>query len=229
MEKEGWQIADWLNANGFAAIVLKYRLPRAPGSDYTVQEHALANAARAMRMVWSRAQTWGIDPAPIGFMGFSAGGEIAALIETRFYRGNDAKDPIDRVSARPDFAVVVDPSYRPGTITVPKDAHPTLLVCADCFSAEKRSRPAVSVALEIVVLLRNNYAQPVAEYERQKYGNQAIPQPIVIEVLSDTSNKFSVDELMVFGLTGGKSFKIFDRESRRCGHAISANINHAIC
>jgi len=65
-------------------------------------------------------------------MGFSAGGELAALAETRFDRGNpQASDPIDRASSRPDFAVVVYPGFRPGLITVPPDAPPTFLICAD--------------------------------------------------------------------------------------------------
>jgi acetyl esterase/lipase len=130
--KEGWDIADWLNANGLAAFVLKYRLAKAPGSKYTVEEHAFADTSRAMRVVRSRAKEWNIDPARIGFMGFSAGGELAALIETRFDAGKAAADdPIDRASSRPDFAVVVYPGFRPGVITVPKDAPPTFLVCAD--------------------------------------------------------------------------------------------------
>jgi endo-1,4-beta-xylanase len=132
IDKEGWEIADFLNRNGIAAFVLKYRLARAPGSHYTVEGNALADAARAMRTVRSRAAEWGVDPARIGIMGFSAGGEVAALMETRFDAGNaNAADPIDRASSRPDFAVVVYPGYRPGTITVPKDAPPTFLVCAD--------------------------------------------------------------------------------------------------
>jgi acetyl esterase/lipase len=132
IDKEGWDIADWLNKNGIAAFVVKYRLARAPGSHYTVDGNALADAARAMRTVRYRAKEWGVDPARIGFMGFSAGGEVAALIETRFDKGNDSSsDPIDRVSSRPDFAVVVYPGFKPGTITVPKDAPPTFLVCAD--------------------------------------------------------------------------------------------------
>jgi acetyl esterase/lipase len=132
IDHEGWQIADWLNKNGIAAFVLKYRLARAPGSKYTVEGNALPDSARAMRMVRSRASEWGVDPARIGFMGFSAGGELAALMETRFDAGNDsASDPIDRASSRPDFAVVVYPGFRPGTITVPKNAPPTFLVCAD--------------------------------------------------------------------------------------------------
>ena len=132
IDKEGWDIAAWLNKNGIAAFVLKYRLARAEGSHYTVQGDALADATRAMRMVRSRAKEWGVDPGRIGFMGFSAGGEVAALIETRFDRGNDSStDPIERASSRPDFAIVVYPGFRPGTITVPKDAPPTFLVCAD--------------------------------------------------------------------------------------------------
>jgi acetyl esterase/lipase len=132
IDKEGYDIADWLNKNGIAGFVLKYRLARAPGSHYTVAGNALPDAARAMRMVRNRAKEWGVDPARIGFMGFSAGGEVAALMETRFDAGNDSSsDPIDRTSSRPDFAVVVYPGFRPGSITVPKDAPPTFLVCAD--------------------------------------------------------------------------------------------------
>jgi acetyl esterase/lipase len=132
IDKEGWDVADWLNARGIAAFVLKYRLARAPGSHYTVARDALADASRAMRTVRNRAAEWNVDPANIGFMGFSAGGEVAALMETRFDAGNaGASDVIDRASSRPDFAVVVYPGFRPGTITVPKDAPRTFLVCAD--------------------------------------------------------------------------------------------------
>jgi len=132
INKEGWEIADWLNSNGFAAFVLKYRLAKAPDSKYTVDKDALADAGRAVRMVRSRAGEWGVDPARIGFMGFSAGGEVAALIETRFDAGSSSStDSAERVSSRPDFAVVVYPGFRPGSITVPKNAPPTFLVCAD--------------------------------------------------------------------------------------------------
>ncbi len=82
IEKEGWQIADWLNKNGIAAFVLKYRLAKAKGSHYTVMGDEFADTARAVRMVRSHANEWGLDSKRIGFMGFSAGGELAALIET---------------------------------------------------------------------------------------------------------------------------------------------------
>src|SRR5690348_7793773 len=73
IDKEGWDIADWLNKNGVAGFVLKYRLARAKDSHYTVPDHALADAARAMRTVRYHAKEWGVDPSRIGFMGYSAG------------------------------------------------------------------------------------------------------------------------------------------------------------
>jgi endo-1,4-beta-xylanase len=132
IEKEGWEIADWLNDNGIAAFVLKYRLARIEGSKYSVEEHALGDTARAMRLVRSQAKQWGVNPGLIGVIGFSAGGELAALIETRFDSGKaSASDPIERVSSRPDFAVVVYPGFRRDRIFVPQDAPPTFLVCSD--------------------------------------------------------------------------------------------------
>jgi acetyl esterase/lipase len=132
IDKEGYEIADWCNQHGIAAFVLKYRLAKAPGVPYSVEKDTLADAERAMRVVRARATEWRVDPKRIGFIGFSAGGYVAALIETRFDKGNDSSsDPIERASSRPDFAVVVYPGYAPGSITVPKDAPPTFLACAD--------------------------------------------------------------------------------------------------
>src|SRR5947209_8466544 len=131
IEKEGWDIAEWLNKNGIAAFVLKYRLARAPESHYSVVGDELTDASRAVRMVRCRAAEWHLKTDKIGFMGFSAGGELAALIETRFDRGQaNASDPIERASSRPDFAVDVYPGLS-NPISVPKDAPPTFLVCAD--------------------------------------------------------------------------------------------------
>src|SRR5947209_16236914 len=118
MEKEGWEIADWLNSQGIAAFVLKYRLARAPGSKYTLPNEVYADAARSMRLVRSRAKEFGFDPARLGFIGFSAGGEVAGMIETRFDAGKpDAADPIERFSSRPDFNILIYPFYRPGSVS----------------------------------------------------------------------------------------------------------------
>jgi acetyl esterase/lipase len=131
IDLEGYSLADWLNSKGIAAFVLKYRLAKTPNSRYTVEGHALPDSWRAIRMVRSRAAEWNLNPAKVGFMGFSAGGELAALVETRFDAGNPgAPDPIDRMSSKPDFTMIVYPGFRPGTIIVPKDAPPAFLVCA---------------------------------------------------------------------------------------------------
>ena len=155
IEKEGWEFADWLNSNGIAAFVLKYRLARAPGSKYTLPEHVYADAARAMRMVRSHAKEWGVDPARIGFSGFSAGGEVAGMIETRFDAGKpDAQDPVERASSRPDFNILIYPFYRPGMakddatlFPIPKDAPPVFMVCAD--DDRSHVEPTVKFYLEL--------------------------------------------------------------------------------
>ena len=132
MDVEGYEIVEWLNAHGIAGFILKYRLAREKDSKYTVVGNAFADSERAVRMVRSRAKEWGVDPAKIGFMGFSAGGELAALMETRYESGAaDAADPVDRVTARPDFNLIIYPGFRLDEITsVPKDAPPAFLACA---------------------------------------------------------------------------------------------------
>jgi endo-1,4-beta-xylanase len=93
---------------------------------------SLADAQRAIRLVRSRAQEWRVDPARVGIMGFSAGGELAALAETRIQTGDtNAADPIDRLSSRPDFVVLGYPGIKPANLTVPNDTPPTFIVVAN--------------------------------------------------------------------------------------------------
>ncbi len=150
IDVEGYEVADWLNRHGIAAFILKYRLAREPGSHYTVAGDALADTQRAVRMVRSRALEWGVDPLRVGVMGFSAGGELAALAETRFDAGKSgASDPLDQLSSRPDFAVLVYPGFKIESVTVPKDAPPAFLVCAD------NDRSHVRVTAEFYLALEN--------------------------------------------------------------------------
>jgi acetyl esterase/lipase len=102
---EGRQIANWLNATGITAFVLKYRL--GPRYHHPIE---FWDVQRAIRMVRARAKEFGVLPDKIGVMGFSAGGHLASTAETHFDAGNaTATDLIDRVSARPDFAVLCYP------------------------------------------------------------------------------------------------------------------------
>jgi acetyl esterase/lipase len=105
MDKEGEQIAHWLNSIGVAAFVLKYRL--GPRYHHPIE---LGDAQRAIRTVRSRAAELGLDVSHIGMMGFSAGGHLTATAGTHFDAGNpSAPDPIDRASSRPDFLVLCYP------------------------------------------------------------------------------------------------------------------------
>jgi len=102
MNHEGRQVANWLNAMGIAAFVLKYRL--GPRYHHPIE---LGDAQRAIRLVRTRAAEYGVKPDRIGMMGFSAGGHLTSTAETHFDSGNpNAPDPIDRASSRPDFAIL---------------------------------------------------------------------------------------------------------------------------
>jgi acetyl esterase/lipase len=102
---EGHQVANWLNAFGVTAFVLKYRL--GPRYHHPIE---LGDAQRAIRLVRSRAKEFGFLTDRIGMMGFSAGGHLASTAGTHFDGGNPgASDPIDRVSCRPDFLVLAYP------------------------------------------------------------------------------------------------------------------------
>lgn len=102
---EGRQIANWLNAMGITAFVVKYRL--GPRYHHPVE---LGDAQRAIRLVRAHAKEYRILPDKIGVMGFSAGGHLASTTATHFDSGNpQASDPIERASSRPDFAVLAYP------------------------------------------------------------------------------------------------------------------------
>jgi endo-1,4-beta-xylanase len=131
-DQEGTNVAAYLNRIGVAGFVLKYRLAREPDSTYKIEEHAVADMQRAIRLVRNRATDWHVNPARIGIMGFSAGGEVAALAMTRFEAAqSDSKDPVDTQSARPDFAALIYPGIRADSYTIPANTPPAFLLCAD--------------------------------------------------------------------------------------------------
>lgn len=107
---EGYALAEWFRDRGIAAFVLKYRLAREKGSTYTIQDHAMADTRRALRLVRSRAGEWHLNPDRIGILGFSAGGELAAYAAMKSDTGQkDAADVIERFSCRPDFQALIYP------------------------------------------------------------------------------------------------------------------------
>ena len=126
---EGYALAEWFRDHGIAAFVLKYRLAREKDSTYTIQDHAMADTRRALRMVRSRAQEWGIRPDRIGIMGFSAGGELAAFAAMQSDSGKaDSADPIERAGSRPDFQALIYPGTS-ALFTVEKGMPPLFIAC----------------------------------------------------------------------------------------------------
>jgi acetyl esterase/lipase len=104
-DKEGTEIAEWLNKLGFTAFVLQYRVP-------DKKEGALQDAQRALRIVRSRASEWDVSAEKIGIMGFSAGGSLSARASTLFdARTYSPVDKSDSLSCRPAFTMLIYPAY----------------------------------------------------------------------------------------------------------------------
>jgi acetyl esterase/lipase len=116
-DKEGTEIAQWLNTLGVTGIVLKYRVPKN-------REGAFQDVQRAMRLVRSHASEWHIDPKHIGVMGFSAGGHLSARLSNNSDTAAYPKiDAADSASCRPDFTVLIYPAYldaKDGTSVTPE-------------------------------------------------------------------------------------------------------------
>jgi endo-1,4-beta-xylanase len=130
-DHEGHTVAKMLAERGVAGFVLLYRLAREKDSTYSIEGHSLADTHRAIRLVRSRAAEWSIDPARLGVMGFSAGGELAALAAFRDGAGSaDAPDPVDRLSGRPAFHALVYPAI-PRERSLAKDTPPGFYVCGE--------------------------------------------------------------------------------------------------
>ena len=106
IEHEGAQVAKWLNSLGITAFVLKYRLP---DSSIMVNKSIgpMQDGQRAIRIVRRHGKEWGINPAKIGIMGFSAGGHLASTLSTHF--NEKVYEPGDSTSARPDFSLLIYP------------------------------------------------------------------------------------------------------------------------
>jgi len=105
---EGTDIAKWLNSQGIAAFVLKYRLPVSK-SLIVPHEAPLMDAKRAIRTIRYHAKKWNVSPEKIGIMGFSAGGHLASTLATHFGDHQNPSDSIDQINARPDFSILAYP------------------------------------------------------------------------------------------------------------------------
>lgn len=164
---EGANVGKWLADHGVAAFALKYRLARETNSIYRIETHELADAQRAIRLVRSRAPEWGIHPDRIGVMGFSAGGELAALAANRFDAGlTNAPDAVDRVSCRPDFQALLYPVIPKGLVFSKEATPPAFLACGS------DDRPDFSEGLPelFLVLKRAGVSAELHMYSGTRHG-----------------------------------------------------------
>ena len=109
IDKEGHDIARWLNSFGVAGLVLKYRSPSAAKGPQCRPYGPLRDAQRALRLARARVAEWRLDPGRIGILGFSAGGHLAASASTRFADSDETDAALAALSCRPDFTVLAYP------------------------------------------------------------------------------------------------------------------------
>jgi acetyl esterase/lipase len=156
-EHEGRPVAEWLNTIGVTAFVLKYRL----GPRYH-HPAMLQDAARAVRLVRARAAEWGLDPARVGILGFSAGGHLASTAGTHFDAGKaDAADPLERVSSRPDVMILIYP-----VITMREKTH----------AGSKKNLLGDNPTSELVALLSN-----------EEQVTKETPPAFLVHTMTDTA------------------------------------------
>lgn len=169
IDHEGYDVAKYLSGHGIAAFVLKYRLAREKGSTYTVEGDALPDMQRAIRMVKARAAEWGVDPARVGVMGFSAGGELAVMASERYDEGNpNATDPIDRQSDKPAFEALMYPGGLTPEIDarVAKDMPPAFLLCG----ADDRDNIAQALPELFIAMKKAGVSTELHEYAGVGHG-----------------------------------------------------------
>jgi acetyl esterase/lipase len=110
IDLEGTEVCDWLNAAGVSCILVKYRVPVA--GPYPKSPAPLEDAQRALGIVRAHAEEWHIDPHRVGVLGFSAGAHLAAAVSTHYdQRLYTPIDAADKLSCRPDFALIIYPGY----------------------------------------------------------------------------------------------------------------------
>jgi endo-1,4-beta-xylanase len=189
IQHEGYDVARWLNSLGVTAFVLKYRLARDTNSPYKVDVEAPADARRALRVIRSRAAEWRVDPARVGIIGFSAGGEVVMYASAKYDTGNRlAADPIDQENARPDFQVLVYPGPLGLELPVPSDAPPAFLV-----AAYDDNGPAITVAKQYLKLKDAGISAEVHVYNRGGHGFGLRDRPMPITSWRDRLHDWLID------------------------------------
>jgi acetyl esterase/lipase len=177
IDHEGYDVAKFLAGHGVAAFVLKYRLAKDKGSTYTVDGDEMHDIQRAIRMVRARATEWNVDPARVGVMGFSAGGELAVKAALGFHADptrdggavtNGAPDVVDQQSDKPAFEALMYPGgLTPEIIAkVTKEMPPGFLLCG----ADDRETIAQELPLLFIAMRKAGVSAELHEYAGVGHG-----------------------------------------------------------
>jgi len=202
-DKEGTEVAQWLNSQGVTAIVLKYRVPRRDKE----KPHAapLQDVQRAIRLARKNAGQWQIDPARLGVLGFSAGGHLTVMAGTHWNDTTyEAVDDADRLSCRPDFLIPIYPAYL-GDEENPRQLSPLVRIDENtppafiAITYDDKDR-AVYAALLLVELKKAGVPAELHIYSKggHGYGLRASDNPV------STWPKRCEDWLRVSGLLQAK-------------------------
>jgi acetyl esterase/lipase len=158
---EGLDVAERYNSWGVTAFVLTYRLSPRYGENVRVME-----GKRAVQLVRSRAGEFKLDPNRVGYIGFSAGSNTArSVVGTSGPGDSNAADPIDRLSSRPDYLVLVYGVGRPSPGESLKSFPPTFLV-----SAAADTGPALGNAQLFMDLIRAGATAEIHVYQKGRHG-----------------------------------------------------------
>jgi endo-1,4-beta-xylanase len=197
VKKEGSDVAEWLAAHGIAAFVLKNRLardsanPEGKPQPYTIDRDELADAQRAIRIVRAHAKEWGVNPGAVGIMGFSAGGELAAITAINVPTvDRDAKDPIDREEARPSFQALIYPGQSQRIQPQPGEP-PAFLACG------AQDRPDISEGVAQAYLRLKQAGVPVEVHIYAGIGHGFGLRPTPASGWADAFLNFLVTEKFI--------------------------------
>ncbi len=159
LNKEGYEVAEWLNSIGISAFVLQYSVPNK-------RDQAGKDIQRAVRIVRSRADEWGIDPHKLGVIGFSAGGNLCARVsEVPEKNAYNPVDLTDNVSCIPDFTMLIysgglgNADERPTDLSFGNGTPPMFIFCTaddgvanygSLYLTEELYRSGIPVELHIL-------------------------------------------------------------------------------
>ncbi len=194
-DNEGIEQARWLNALGVTCFILLYRLPGEGWSDRRLAP--LQDAQRAIRVIRSRAAGFGVDPARIAVLGFSAGGHLAASLATR--HGEVAYAPVDgadRLSARPDLAGLIYPVISMDAAITHKGSRDNLLgatpAAADVVAASNEARITAETPPVFLVHASDDRTVPIANSLAMHAAMLAGHRPVEMHLFDEGGHGFGV-------------------------------------